>query len=107
MRQRLQRVPEENEKVNAAFRYARAYLLVTAQRTALESGDFRAYLLLQDFAGCSRGEKLMLKQGTLVKLHPLKQIRFFMVMSYECNLFSRAYNCYSFSHFTLFHSLLK
>jgi hypothetical protein len=40
MRKRRERVPEENEKVDAAFGYARADLLVTAQRSALENGDF-------------------------------------------------------------------
>lgn len=62
MRQRLQRIPKENKKLDIAFRDLRADLLITAQRPALQFDHFDIQLALQQLARGSGGINFVLRQ---------------------------------------------
>jgi hypothetical protein len=53
MRQRRQRVPEENQKIYASFGDSCANLLVAAEGSAFEDCDFAVKFFLQHLAGRS------------------------------------------------------
>ena len=60
VRLRFQRVPEEDDEIEPAFRDARAELLVAAERTALELDDGRIDDLFQQCAGRAGGVQFVI-----------------------------------------------
>src|SRR5262249_16176357 len=92
MRLRFQWVPEEDDKVNRAFRDFRADLLIAAERTALESRDREIELSFQDSTSGPSGVQIVLGQQITVELGPLKHVLFLVVVSDECNLLARSHS---------------
>src|SRR5919202_2499118 len=80
---RLERVPEENEAVDAALGDARADLLVAAQRPALKALHLEVELLLEQAAGGPRREQLVLGQQVAVEARPLEELALLAVVRDE------------------------
>ena len=83
VRMRLQRIPEKDQDIDAAFGDPGADLLIAPQRAALKLVDIGLKLLLQEVAGRLCRVQLMLKQEPFVEQRPLQQVGFLVVVGHE------------------------
>ena len=82
----LERVPEEDDEIDGAFRDLGADLLVPAKRAALELDDGRLEGFLEKnagSAGSAGGEQLMLSEKAAVEARPLEKVLFLVVVGDE------------------------
>ena len=89
MRLRLQRVPEEDQKIDFVVDDLRADLLIAAQRAALEIIDFQAQLLFQSYARPPGGVDFMVGEQIVVEFGPFQQVALLFIMRYQGNLLIR------------------
>ena len=81
------RVGKEYDKINDPFHNLGSYLLVSPQRAAVISLNPQARLVGNQSGRGARTVKIMLFQDFTMVLAPLDNLRLFIVMSYQCNIF--------------------
>jgi hypothetical protein len=89
VRLRLQRVPEEDEKINLPLRNLRADLLVAAKRPALQLDNGQTQRFFQDAPRRAGSVQDMLCQQFTVESRPFQQVCLLMVMRHQRDAFLR------------------
>ena len=79
----LERIREEDDKVDAPLGKRRSNLLVASERTAEESGDGQPEFPLKKGSGRARREQLVALERRSVPANPLEQAGFLMVVGDE------------------------
>jgi hypothetical protein len=86
MRHWLERIPEEDQKIDLVIDNLGADLLITAQGLTLEFRNLEAKFALQDFASSASGIHFMVRQEIAVIFGPFHQVPFFIVMGHKSDL---------------------
>src|SRR4051812_49684244 len=80
MRVRLERVPEENDEIDAALGDRRTHLLIATEGAAEEAMDSEAELARELGPGRPGGVQLVLREGATVVARPLEHVGLAVVM---------------------------
>ncbi|MNL66165.1 hypothetical protein D3C87_1905850 [compost metagenome] len=88
MRDRVQRIPEENQYINFAFRNLRADLLVATQGAAQHRIHFQPCFTMNQIASGACRRQVVFFQQSLVALNPVKEHLLAMIVCYQRNMFT-------------------
>src|SRR3989304_469821 len=95
---RFKRIPEKDEKIDLVVSYFGSDLLITAQWSTLEFGDFNAKLLFQDLAGCPCRIYSVVSQEHSIIYCPFNQIALLVVVRDKSDLLIMFHGDFFVSH---------